>query len=801
MIKEIKSLSFSPILLAMMTVSVLIDSQKTIQAAPPSSEDVANIASSEKKDNKQQISLKSRQISLNKTNKINKSDKEQIQTKQISLQPNTTNQQAIKLEEKTQTILNSSAIAIAETLKQKKIDLNPSAEREVKLEEKNQTILNSSAIAIAETLKEQKISLNSQNIDLNIQLSSAQKTQLLTQTEIPETPPENNQPDKDTVNPEAEDSAEPRVLVAEVVVEGAEGELQDLVYQTINTRPGRTTTRSQLQADVNAVYATGFFSDVRVTPEDTPLGVRITFSVQPNPTLSKVQVETVPPGEGKQVVPPEVIDEIFQEQYGKILNLQDLKQGIQKLNTWYKEQGYDLAQVVGAPRVSPDGTVTLLIAEGIIEDIKVRYFDDENEPKEGNTKEYIITREIELKPGDVFNRKTAQKDLQRVFGLNIFEDVKFSFEPGSDPSKVIVNVDVTEGSTGSLAAGAGFSSASGFFGTVSYQQKNLGGNNQTLGAEFQLGTRALLFDVNFRDPWIAGDPYRTSYSINAFRRRSISLVFDGDDEDIRTADGDDNPRVVRTGGGITFGRPIADTVFSKPDWRLSAGFEYQHVAIQNADGDISPRSREEDGNELLSFSESGEDDLFLLKFGASSDKRDNALQPTSGSFLRLGVDQSLPFGSGSILLTRLRGSYSYYIPVSYLDIAEGPQALAFNIQAGTVIGDLPPYEAFVLGGSNSVRGYAEGEVGSGRTFLQATAEYRFPLFSFLSGALFVDYGTTLGSDGDVPGEPSKVRDLPGDGFGYGLGVRIQSPLGPIRVDYAINDEGDSRIHFGIGERF
>ena len=106
-----------------------------------------------------------------------------------------------------------------------------------------------------------------------------------------------------------------------------------------------------------------------------------------------------------------------------------------------------------------------------------------------------------------------------------------------------------------------------------------------------------------------------------------------------------------------------------------------------------------------------------------------------------------------------------------------------------------------MGGSNSVRGFPEGEVGSGRSFLQATAEYRFPIFSVIGGALFFDYGTTLGSDSDVPGEPSIVRELPGDGFGYGAGVRVQSPLGPIRVDYAINDEGDSRIHFGIGERF
>ncbi len=627
--------------------------------------------------------------------------------------------------------------------------------------------------------------------------------ELITQAQSPENPTSEPTEEPSRANPpESQPPAEPRVLVAEVNVVGADAEIIDLVYNTIETEPGRTTTRSQLQEDVNAIYATGFFQDVQVTPSDTPLGVRITFLVEPNPILNQVAVETVPADAESRVLPPEVIEETFSDGYGEILNLRELQDGIQQLNQWYSDNGYELAQVVGSPRVSGDGTVTLVVAEGVIEDINVRFFDEENEPAEGNTRDFIVTREIQLKPGDVFKQDTARRDLQRVFGLGIFEDARFSFSPGTDPSKVIVNVDLVEGSTGSIAAGAGISSSSGLFGTVSYQQQNLGGNNQTLGAEFQLGERELLFDISFTDPWIAGDPNRTSYTVNGFRRRSISLVFDGDDEDIRTEDGNDSPRVVRTGGGINFSRPLADDPFSRPKWTLSSGFQYQRVQINNSDGDLSPISRiDEDGGENLAFSDSGKDDLFIFRFGATRDRRNNPRQPTQGSLLRLSVDQTVPIGSGSILFNRLRGSYSYYIPAQIINFSDGPQALAFNVQAGTVLGDLPPYEAFVLGGSNSVRGFPDGEVGSGRSFLQATAEYRFPIFSVVGGALFFDYGTTLGSDDNVPGSPSVERDLPGNGFGYGLGVRVQSPLGPIRVDYAINDEGDSRIHFGIGERF
>lgn len=637
--------------------------------------------------------------------------------------------------------------------------------------------------------------------DLQVSLPSTLLESSLAQEEIIKIAQEPNLP-TDPTPTTPNNQSEARVLVSEVDVTGVDERLTEIVYDTIDTKPGRTTTRAQLQEDINAIYAVGFFQNVQVIPEDTPLGVKITFAIVANPILNEVTIQTIPPDDiSQQVLPPETVAAIFSPGYGELLNLRDLQEGIKQVNEWYSNNGYELAQVVGSPEVKSDGTVVLVVAEGIIENIEISFIDEEDEPTEGKTRDFIITREIELQPGDVFNRNTAQKDLQRVFGLGIFEDIRLSFEPGEDPSKVIINVIVLENSTGSVAAGAGFSSSSGIFGTVSYQQQNLGGNNQTIGTEFQLGERELLFDLSFSDPWIAGDPYRTSYTVNAFRRRSISLVYDGDDDDIRTEDGDDSPRVVRTGGGINFGRPLSKDVFKRADWNLSAGLQYQRVVIKNSDGDTSPISSEEDGSQNLAFSDNGRDDLFIVRFGATRDKRNSRLQPTSGSLLRFGIDQSVPLGSGTILLNRVRGSYSYYVPTKLINFSEGAQAFAFNVQAGTILGDLPPYEAFVVGGSNSVRGYPEGEVGNGRSYLQGTVEYRFPVFKIVGGALFADFGTVLGTDSDVPGEPSIRRDLPGSGFGYGLGVRVQSPLGPIRVDYAINDESESRIHFGIGERF
>lgn len=613
---------------------------------------------------------------------------------------------------------------------------------------------------------------------------------------IPVFPPSAPQPRQ---TPAPTGPAQPQVLVAEVTVSGVTGDLESEIYRVITTQPGRTTNRTQLQQDINAIFATGFFKNVRAVPEDTPLGVRVTFVVQANPVLRGVQIT------GQQVLPQSVIDESFRDQYGKILNLRRFEEGVKKINTWYQDNGYVLGQITEAPQVADNGTVTLQVAEGQIESIDVRFLNKEGEatdatgqPIGGNTRRYVIAREVEQKPGDIFNRTKAERDLKRVFGLGIFEDVRLALEPGTtDPRKARVIVNVIEKNTGSLAAGAGLSSATGLFGTISYQQQNLNGRNQKLGAELQVGERQNLFDVSFTDPWMAGDPYRTSYTINAFRRQSISVIFDGGKEEVFLPNGD-RPRIIRTGAGINFTRPLSRNPFADSEWTASVGLQYQRISVTDRK---SRRASEDELGNQLSFSNSGSDDLTTLQAGAVRDRRNDPLRPTSGSLLRFGVEQSIPVGSGSILLNRLRASYSFYLPVKYTNFTTGPQTLAFSLKAGTIFGDLPPYEAFALGGANSVRGYNEGDMGAGRSFLEGSVEYRFPIISFIGGALFVDAGTDLGTGRNVPGNPAGVRKKPGSGYGYGLGVRIQSPLGPIRIDYGINDSGGSQIHFGIGERF
>jgi outer membrane protein insertion porin family len=328
---------------------------------------------------------------------------------------------------------------------------------------------------------------------------------------------------------------------------------------------------------------------------------------------------------------------------------------------------------------------------------------------------------------------------------------------------------------------------------VGYTERNLGGRRQTLTANIQGGERDILFDVNFRDPWLAFDPGRTSLAASVFNRLAFSYIYSGGQREVDLPNGD-SPRINRLGTVIDFSRPFPG------NWRGTAGISYQRVSIVDGNNRVSPV--DVFGNRLAA-SPTGIDDLLQVNLGVAKDERDSPTDPTRGWLLRMGYSQALPVGSGSISQSRFRVGYSHYIPTKLLPFQrDKTDVLALNVQAGTILGRMAPYEAFSLGGADSVRGWSEGEVGTGRSFFQATAEYRFPILGIVRGALFVDYGTTLGSQGAVPGDPGGVRAKPGQGLGYGVGVRIVTPLlGNLRVDFGWNDIGGNQITFGVGERF
>ncbi len=240
-----------------------------------------------------------------------------------------------------------------------------------------------------------------------------------------------------------EPKPEPRVQVAEVVVQGVTGELQDIAYKTLTLKPGGITTKSELQTEINNLFATGWFSNVQAEPKDTPKGVRVTFIVKTNPILKQVSLNADP--DRKSIVPENIVNEIFRSQYGKLLNFKTLQTGVTQLSRWYTDNGYSLAQITSVPGISENGMVTIKVSEGLIEAVRVRFKDSKDvEVKEGKTPISLIIKSVETKPGQLFQRSQILADLQRLSTLSIFSDVKTALEVGKNPENAIVIFDVVE---------------------------------------------------------------------------------------------------------------------------------------------------------------------------------------------------------------------------------------------------------------------------------------------------------------------------------------------------------------------
>ncbi|KAF9619427.1 hypothetical protein IFM89_007002 [Coptis chinensis] len=134
------------------------------------------------------------------------------------------------------------------------------------------------------------------------------------------------------------------------------------------------------------------------------------------------------------------------------------------------------------------------------------------------------------------------------------------------------------------------------------------------------------------------------------------------------------------------------------------------------------------------------------------------------------------------------------------EIELGFARLVLSLTGGHLVGSFPAHKAFAIGGTDSVRGYEEGAVGSGRSFVVGSAEVPIPIVKTLEGVISADYGSDLGSGPMVPDDPAGTRLKPGNGYGYGTGVHWHSPLGLLRFEYAFNGKDAGRFHFGIGKR-
>lgn len=562
-----------------------------------------------------------------------------------------------------------------------------------------------------------------------------------------------------------------QVITGNTVISEAE------IAAALKTKPGMELTEQGLNEDLSAIYDLGWFYDLRPEFKEVPEGVQVIYHVMENPAFTKVKIT------GNTVVDDKKAAGFFDLEENKIINLKDVNTRVQRLEEEYRQNGYILARVTDI-HMDTDGTLNITVNEGIVEDFKVK----------GNvkTKDYVITREMKLKKGKPFNAKDARRSMQRVYNLGYFEDVNVKLNPGKEPNSVEVEISVVEMNTGTFGIGAGYSNADGFIGMISIGDKNFRGTGDKVNIRWEFGGEDNKnYDFSYTKPWI--DDKETTATINLYDITNEYADYNINGDEIARYD------KKRRGQELTFSRKTdneyvsnyvtlknRDDIYKGPaDGYEGSKDQYYEDIFYQPDGsgsgyyeDWMPKTAAERRKENFGVTRS-------ITVGRIFDSRDNIYDPHEGK--RIAYSLEWAGLGGDFDFTKFTADYRYYYR------AGGESVWALNLGAGYADGDMPLSQRFSMGGSDTLRGYEDDQF-RGNSMLKATLEYRFPIIKKVQGVLFTDNGYAWDKRHEDEFDLGLIKNS------FGVGLRINSPLGPVKLDYGYGDDG-GKFHFSFGGQF
>lgn len=562
-------------------------------------------------------------------------------------------------------------------------------------------------------------------------------------------------------------------LITKISVTGNKVTKAEDIEAVITTKPGMELTQEGLAKDLHAIYGLGWYYDLQPEFIKVPEGVQLVYHVLENPVYKQLEVE------GNTKISDSEIEKILDLPKDEIINIKDVNVKVQRLEAEYNKQGYILARVADI-RMLPDGTLLLLVNEGIVEDFKVK----------GNvkTKDYVITREMKLKKGEPFNAKDARRSMQRIYNLGYFEDVNIKLNPGQEPNGVEIEITVVEMNTGTFGIGAGYSNADGFIGMVSVGDRNFRGTGDSVNVRWEFGGEdEKNYEFTYVKPWI--DDKETKATLMLYDVTNEYADYDIDAHEIARYD------KKRRGQELTFSR------------RTDNEFISNYVTLKNRDDIYKGEADGYEGDRDQYYEEGFKDDspyyedwmpatakerrdenfgvTRSITLGRVFDSRDNIYDPHEGK--RIGYSVEWAGLGGDFDFTKLTADWRYYYR------AGGESVWALNLGAGWADGDMPLSQRFSMGGSDTLRGYEDDQF-RGNSMLKATLEYRFPIIKKVQGVLFTDNGYAWDKRHEDEFDLGLIKNS------VGAGLRINSPLGPVKLDYGWGDDG-GMFHFSFGGQF
>lgn len=603
----------------------------------------------------------------------------------------------------------------------------------------------------------------------------------------------------------------------------AESHWWNFLESNDNYDPDRLEYDRQLLREYYTKQGFADFSVVSAVAELTPdrENFYITFTVEEGPKyeFGSIDVRTT-----LSKVPGERLEQIIPVRSGMEFNSELIEKAQESITYATGVAGYAFVDVQPQLTRNPE-TKTVDVVFEVNEGPRV-YVERINIRGNTQTLDRVIRREVRLAEGDAFNKVLVDRSERRIKGLGYFSEVAIEEQPGSAPDRTVLDVAVTEQSTGSFQVGAGFSSADAFIANFQVEQRNLLGRGQYLLLDVAASSRTRRVRLSFTEPYFLGRRLRAGASIFANRTDFNEAGYVSD----------------TLGGGVSMGFPVSefgsinlsyqlrqdDVELDYTNTRTLNGVEEpEDFLIPGADYDLitvgGQRGFEANVCDFITTSldpscqSRGKYLTSQIGYTLRFDQRNDPINPSAGWRFDLGQSLAGVGGDVNFLQTTAKGSIYRRLPYDFIG------ALKFDAGYVDGFGDdgVRITDRFFKGGNRGFRGFDVAGVGpryysrtssgfrqdraiGARAYAIGTVEAQIPLplppEQGIRAALFSDFGAVgivdeedklLNNDLNnwVDYNDDGIFDEPvQDDFSLrvtaGLSINWNSPFGPVQIDIA-----------------
>jgi outer membrane protein insertion porin family len=458
---------------------------------------------------------------------------------------------------------------------------------------------------------------------------------------------------------------------------------------------------------------------------------------------------------------------------GNPYNDVDISDARFRILDYLSKSGHPNADVVVSRDVEDyKAAITFRVAEG-----EKEFFGRTIVTGNRKTKYEVIRRELQYKRGEPYSPRVVSEVRQRLYKLGLFTSVDIETLNDEDNSKNIL-IRVAEGEPGSIEFGLGYADVEKFRGFVQVGYNNLWGMDRQAMLRTEMSTLERRVILQYSEPWFMGVnlPFRTFFLY----------------ENKKELNPDNNDILYRLKRyTVTSGveKRIGDT--------MKGELYYEFDVVDTTD--VLP-------DVILSREDTGTLAISSIKPSLVFDTRDNPFDP------KKGVVAGISLKAASFLLFSQTNFLKFELYGSNFQKLSNRIVLAFSARGGVAYGyhqtnNLPIVERFFLGGRSTVRGYAQDTLGpkgadgnptGGNAYLMGNLEFRTSVGKGFGIVPFLDMGNVWVDANQI--NPMKLK------YTTGLGLRYETPVGPLRVDYGYKlnrEQGESHgeIHFSIGQAF